>query len=47
MMDSEKEMMNLKNTTLATTPQFAMGSNKLNDPPMAPGHFGSHPFFWP
>ncbi len=47
MMDLEEEMTNLKNTTLVATPQSTMGSNKLNDPPMASGHFDSQPFFWP
>ncbi len=33
---SKEEMMNLENTTPTATSQFATGSNKLNDPPMAP-----------
>jgi hypothetical protein len=37
MMDPKEETMNLEDTTLVTTPHFAMGSNKLNDPTMALG----------
>ncbi len=33
----EKEMKNLENTTSMATPQFVMGSNELNDQPMALG----------
>lgn len=35
-MDSKKEMTNMEDSTLVATPQFAMGSNKLNEPPMEP-----------
>ncbi len=34
--NSKKEMMNLEDTTLASTPQSTMGSNNLNNPPMVP-----------
>jgi len=37
MMNLGKEMMNLEDTMSAITPHSAMGSNKLNDPPIAPG----------
>ncbi|CAM6033606.1 unnamed protein product [Sphagnum compactum] len=37
MTNLEKMTMNSKDTMLMVTPHFAMGSNKLNDPPMAPG----------
>jgi hypothetical protein len=36
MMDSKEKTTNSKNTTLMATPQSTMGSNKLNNPPMAP-----------
>jgi len=36
MSDLEEEMMNLEETTLVVTPQFATSSNELNEPPMAP-----------
>jgi hypothetical protein len=36
MTNLEEEMMNLEETTLATTPQSATCSNELNNPPMAP-----------
>jgi hypothetical protein len=36
-MDLEEEMTNLEDTTLMITPQSLIGSNKLNNPPMAFG----------
>ncbi len=36
MTNSKDEMMNLEDTTSMATPQFVVGSNELNDPPMAP-----------
>lgn len=36
MTNLEEKMMNLENTMLVVTPHSAMGSNKLNDSPMAP-----------
>jgi hypothetical protein len=35
MMNLEKKMMNLEDTTSTITPHSTMGSNKLNDPPIA------------
>jgi hypothetical protein len=35
-MDLEKEMMNMEDSTPMATPQSVMGSNKLNEPPMEP-----------
>jgi hypothetical protein len=35
MKNLEKKTMNSKDTMLPLTPHFTMGSNKLNDPPMA------------
>jgi hypothetical protein len=32
----EEEMMNMEDTTPMATPQFAIGSNELNNPPMEP-----------
>ncbi len=37
MIDLEEETMNFEDTTPVVTLQFAMSSNKLNDPTMAPG----------
>jgi hypothetical protein len=34
-MDSKKERMNSEDTALVVTPQFAIGSNELINPPMA------------
>jgi hypothetical protein len=36
-MNLKEETTNLEDTTLAVTPQSEMGSNELNDPPMALG----------
>jgi hypothetical protein len=36
MTNLEKEMMNLEETTLVTTPHSITSSNELNEPPMAP-----------
>jgi hypothetical protein len=33
---SKEETTNMEDSTSMTTPQFAIGSNKLNDPPMEP-----------
>jgi hypothetical protein len=34
--ESREETTNLEKTTSVATPQFTTGSNKLNNPPMAP-----------
>jgi hypothetical protein len=36
MTNSEEEITNLEETTPIVTPHFTMGSNELNNPPMAP-----------
>ncbi len=37
MMDSKEETTNLEDTTPTATPQSTIGSNELNNPPMAHG----------
>ncbi len=39
MIDLEEETTNLEDTTLTATPQSAMGSNEVNDPPVALAQF--------